>query len=276
MVRSYLTFDCEWCDNIIGTKPRRSKLELRLVRRGLTRFLTLCNEKGVSGTIFVTADIAPLVVDLLQEAIDAGFEIASHGFNHTSVLEQTVEQFKDDLVRSKDELEGLLSVPILSYRAPSFSMPISKKYFEILDEVGFQYDFSAPLGKHISGVSCDNSELLDIYHSGINVQLLPMVGIGKSKAQFPGGGYFRVMTAKKMIRNMRDTENDFILSFYIHPRDMLNFYAPRNTLSPEKILKACLGIPGPVTKLSRIIEETKFVSLKEFRRNWAEKFYIGF
>ena len=62
--RAYLTFDCEWCDNILGTTPSKDKLEGRLLRQGISRFLDVCEEQHAVGTIFVTAEVAPLVKDL--------------------------------------------------------------------------------------------------------------------------------------------------------------------------------------------------------------------
>ena len=262
----YLTFDCEWCDNIIGTLPLRDATEIKLLRLGLTRFLDICEQKKAPGTIFVTAEVAPIVKDLLHRALLLGLSIGNHSKNHTSVLELSFNEFVMDLDESTSILEDLLCTPILSYRAPSFSMPITVEYYQALAARGYQFDYSAPLGHHMSGVHCTDADLLDIYSCSTGVLTLPMVGIGPKRNIFPGGGYFRIISSSKLINLL---QNDIALwpaCLYFHPRDLLNFYIPRNTTNVKKFLKSVAGTPTPSQKLAKLIDSLDLLTTSQYHR----------
>ena len=269
---AYLTFDCEWCDNIIGTSPRRDAREIYLLREGLLRFLEICKKRKHSGTIFVTADVVSVVKDQLHLAIDQGFRIGNHSLNHSSVAEMTLRAFREDLHQSTLIIEDAIGCNIDSYRAPSFSMPISLSYYEIMRNLGYQYDFSAAIGRHQSSFGCSIDDILNIHAADMGIKLIPTVGIGRSRSMFLGGGYFRAFSASKLMKAAQETSDSLPHCLYLHPRDMLRFYFPRNTLSLKKFLKSAIGGPLPIEKLSELFDALTLLSLDECVDLWEAAF----
>ena len=265
--RAYLTFDCEWCDNILNTTPSKDKLESRLLRQGFSRFLDVCEEQDAAGTIFVTAEVAPSVKDLLLRAVASGFEIGNHSKNHESVANLSIDQFTDDLKESTVIIEDTISRPVVSYRAPSFSMPIVLEYYEALAACGYRFDYSAPLGNHMSGVRCDSSDLLTILGSPTNVLTLPMVALGSNRNIFPGGGYFRVMPAWKLRELISHNTTRWPVCLYFHPRDLLPIYVPRNTSNLKKLVKAAAGGITPATKLKKVLASLNLMTTENYHES---------
>ena len=89
------------------------------------RLLDLFDRKGVKVTHFILGWVAERFPDLVKEIDSRGHEIASHGYSHQLVYEQTPEIFHDETVKSKQILEDILAKPVVGYRAASYS--ITKK-----------------------------------------------------------------------------------------------------------------------------------------------------
>ena len=91
------------------------------VRRNTDKILNMLEEFGVKGTFFILTWNAERWPEIVREIHAAGHEIASHGYAHRIVYEQTREQFAADVARAKKTLEDITGDAVLGYRAPSFS-----------------------------------------------------------------------------------------------------------------------------------------------------------
>lgn len=56
----------------------------------------------------------------MKEIYRRGHEIASHGYSHRLVYDQSTLEFKADIRLSKDILEHLIGSKVTGYRAPVF------------------------------------------------------------------------------------------------------------------------------------------------------------
>ena len=80
---------------------------------------------------------------MVRRIVDAGHELASHGYGHLRASDQTREQFMDDIASSKKILEDLGGQAVLGYRAPSFSIgPGNLWALDALQEAGYRYSSS--------------------------------------------------------------------------------------------------------------------------------------
>ena len=127
--------------------------ESRVVRN-TERVLELCDARGVKGTFFVLTWNAERHPELVRRIADAGHEIASHGYRHRLIYEQTPESFRDDILRSKKILEDLTGTPVWGYRAPSFSLTAKSLWaLDVLLECGMRYDSSIfPVSDRLYGI----------------------------------------------------------------------------------------------------------------------------
>jgi polysaccharide deacetylase family protein (PEP-CTERM system associated) len=127
-----------------GIVPRSQweRMESRVVRN-TTRLLDIFDQHQVRSTFFVLGWVAERQADLVREIARRGHEIASHGFAHRLVYDQTPDAFRADVRRAKQLLEDACGRRVAGYRAPSYSItPRSLWALDVLLEEGYEYDSS--------------------------------------------------------------------------------------------------------------------------------------
>jgi polysaccharide deacetylase family protein (PEP-CTERM system associated) len=113
------------------------------VERNTGLILDMLAERGIRGTFFVLGWIAERYPGLVKRISAAGHEVASHGYSHKLIYTQTVAEFREETLRSKRLLEDLTGVPVLGYRAASFSITRDSLWaLDVLVDAGFSYDSS--------------------------------------------------------------------------------------------------------------------------------------
>ena len=161
------------------------------------RLLSLFSEQAVRATFFVLGRVAERHPDLVRQIAAGGHEIASHGFDHRLVYDQTPDAFRDDIRRAKRLLEDLASVPVVGYRAPSYSITNRSLWaLDVLVEEGYEYDSSIfPIHHDRYGIpgSPRHAHVLS-REAGALVELPPStVRIGSTNLPVAGSGYFRIL-----------------------------------------------------------------------------------
>lgn len=118
------------------------------------RLLDLLDEFDVKATFFVLGWVAERKPELVKDIAGRGHEVASHGYGHRRVYNQTQSEFRDDIRRSKALLEDLTGVEIHGYRAPSYSIARSCLWaYDELVEAGYRYDSSVfPISHDLYGI----------------------------------------------------------------------------------------------------------------------------
>ena len=89
---------------------------------GMPPLLELLARYGVRGTFFVSGESLGALQELglLPELVRRGHEIASHGQRHADYRGWEYGALRDEIRRSKDELEGAAGCRVAGYRAPQF------------------------------------------------------------------------------------------------------------------------------------------------------------
>ncbi len=107
------------------------------------RLLALFDDRNVRGTFFVLGWVAERSPALVRRIRDAGHEIASHGYSHQLIYNQTPEVFREETRKSKQILEDIIGEPVTGYRAASYSITARSRWaLDILCEEGFTWDSS--------------------------------------------------------------------------------------------------------------------------------------
>jgi polysaccharide deacetylase family protein (PEP-CTERM system associated) len=124
------------------------------VLRNTERVLAVLDEHGVKGTFFVLTWNAERHPEVVRRIADQGHEIASHGYRHRLIYEQSPAEFRDDILRSKKILEDLTGHAVWGYRAPSFSLTAASLWaLDVLLECGMRYDSSIfPVSDRLYGI----------------------------------------------------------------------------------------------------------------------------
>ncbi len=145
-------------------------------------------------TFFVLGRIAERLPHLMKKISAAGHELGSHSFFHKRIFNQSREEFRRDLRRSKDALERAGGQRILGFRAPDFS--ITPDSLWILDEIrdaGFVYDSSlTPTDIHdVYGMSDVPAEIHRLDNGLWEFPGGTFRFLGKT-VPYGGGGYLRL------------------------------------------------------------------------------------
>lgn len=109
-------------------------------RAGVPRILAALRERGVPATFFVPAVAALLHPDQQLQVVEAGHEIALHGWIHELNSGLSYEAEHELLFRSAETLEKLVGVRPVGLRTPSWDF--SPHTLRVERELGLEYDSS--------------------------------------------------------------------------------------------------------------------------------------
>lgn len=125
------------------------RFENRL-EKNTQRLLDLLAEHGCQATVFVLGWIADKFPELVRKVADQGHEIASKGYYHRGITGLTPQEFKEDLIRSREAIEKAGGQQVIGYRlADGWFTEQDTWAFDVLAEAGYRYDSSiAPIGKN--------------------------------------------------------------------------------------------------------------------------------
>ncbi|MBI5430603.1 MAG: DUF3473 domain-containing protein [Nitrosomonadales bacterium] len=192
------------------------------VERNIERILALLGEQNVHATFFTLGWIAKRYPQIVRDIIDHGHELASHGYNHLRVTDQTPDEFREDIIRSKKLLEDLGGQSVIGYRAPSFS--IGKRNLWALDtlqEAGYLYSSSIYPIQHDHYGMPDAPRFKYRHRGQGGLVELPPTTVNLFGHNFPasGGGYFRLMpySLSRWLLNRVNQMDRQSCIFYFHP-----------------------------------------------------------
>ncbi len=173
-------------------------------------------------TFFVLGWIAERLPKLVREISDRGHEVASHGFNHKLCIEESPQELRDDLTRSRAFLEDITGSKVQGYRAPSFS--INRKVLDAVRECGYGYDSS--YNSFALNPRYGRIDFNEAKKDGISIEIdkqfyeLPISNFqfGNRVLPFGGGGYFRLFPLPLFISVVNSILKRYsAYLFYIHP-----------------------------------------------------------
>jgi polysaccharide deacetylase family protein (PEP-CTERM system associated) len=207
-----------------GIVPRSQwdQLESR-VCRNTERLLDLLAEHGVRATFFVLGWVAERHPALVVRIAAAGHEVASHGYGHRLVYDQTPSAFRDDVRRAKALLEDASGMAVNGYRAPSYSIvPRSLWALDVLIEEGHTYDASIfPIRHDRYGipVSARHPYVIDRPNGRLIEAPASTASAAGTNLPIAGGGYFRLLPygwTRWGIQRVNHAERLPVI-FYLHP-----------------------------------------------------------
>lgn len=228
---------------------------------GLDRYIDLMDKYNIKATLFVLSPVVPMIKDKLKKYIQNGHRIELHGSSHKSPMLLTDEEFRKEMIESKEMIERELGVTIKGYRAPLFSL--DDKKLKILEELGFKYDASKLDFTHARNVGTITVEYFKQFLRGAyksvqnNFYEFSAITSSFFGKIFPisGGGYLRLAPwqyMKPIIENYIKA-NDYYV-FYLHPLDITEEKIPHfNKLKMYDRYYLTAGIKSYLQKVEQII-----------------------
>jgi polysaccharide deacetylase family protein (PEP-CTERM system associated) len=198
------------------------RMESRVVAN-TDRLLAMFDEFSVKSTFFVLGWVAERHPDLVRRIAASGHEVASHGYGHRLIYEQTPADFREDVRRAKRLLEDIAGAGVDGYRAPSYSVTAQSLWaLDVLIEEGHTYDSSIfPIRHDRYGMPDAPRHPHVISRAAGQLAEAPPSTVRWASMNLPvaGGGYFRLLPywwTKWGIARINRTEN-LPAIFYLHP-----------------------------------------------------------
>jgi polysaccharide deacetylase family protein (PEP-CTERM system associated) len=245
------------------------------VEANTARILSLLARHDVRATFFVLGWVAERCPQLVRDIHQAGHEIASHGYWHRLIYNQTREEFRDDVRRSRQVLEDIVGDRVYIYRAPSFSIVQQSRWaLEILVEEGFFIDSSIfPIHHDRYGIPGAKPYLHRIKTSAGSIWEFPpsVVRLAGQNVPVGGGGYFRLFplgwTVWCLKRIERSTRRPFI--FYVHPWETDPEQPRFNQASLKSRFRHYINLRKTLEKLDTLLPKFRFGTVSEVVNNYA-------
>ena len=215
----WLTIDIEEIEdaNFNITPKRALHLDYESI---LKRWDELCQKHHLLSTAFVLAKFAKKHPHIIQFLSQAGHEIACHGLRHELIYNIPFDTWYKETKEAKKILEDIVGKDIKGFRAPSWSMPFQKHYYEALADLGFAYSSSYfPFKTYMYGNKIDRKLPFVIYTSSGTITEIP---IAKNIIPFSGGFYLRTLPLfliRYLLKNLMKQAVKPII--YIHPYELL-------------------------------------------------------
>lgn len=182
--------------------------------------LALFAESGVQATFFTLGWVAHRYPALIRRIVDAGHEIASHGWDHQRVFTMDAGLFRADLARARAAIEDAAGQRVTGYRAPSFSIDQRTPWAHVvLAEEDYAYSSSvAPLAHdHYGWRDAPRFAFRPLPDSALLEVPVTVAQFGTRRVA-TGGGFFRLLPAALMDFAVRQVNAaDHPAMFYFHP-----------------------------------------------------------
>ena len=242
------------------------------VEHNVDQTLALLRRHDTLATFFVLGEVAAAHPSLVRAIAREGHEIACHGNRHENVHHQTPMEFRADVRRAKAQLEDLVGVPVIGYRAPNFSIgPAQAWAYPILVEAGYRYDSSLyPILHDRYGQPDAPRFPYDIWRNGSAALVEFPIGTTQLlNVNLPigGGGFFRLLPfawTRLGIHRVNTREGQPVM-FYFHPWE-LDPHLPRPPMPWRHRLRHYVGIDKEVARLSRLLARFRFGTARDVLR----------
>ena len=195
------------------------------VEANIERILAILERRGIVATFFTLGWIAERYPAMVRRIVAGGHELASHGYGHLRVSDQTPPEFADDIRRSKAILEDLGGQPVLGFRAPSFSIGAANLWaLDALHQAGYRYSSSIYPIRHDHYGMPDAPRFAFYPHGPGGLLEVPITTVRLMRRNLPagGGGYFRLLPyalSRRMIRSVNAGDGQPAI-FYFHPWEL--------------------------------------------------------
>lgn len=242
------------------------------VEPAVRRLLDLLAQSETRGTFFVLGWLAAGRPELVRRIADAGHEIASHGWDHRRVTEQTPDEFRRSVRYTKGLLEDLTGQPVLGFRAPSFSIVPGREWaLDVLIEAGYQYDSSLfPVLRPGYGYPRGGRDPHWVQRHGGCIAEIPPTTLRRLGVNLPaaGGAYFRLLPYHLTRAAFRECQRRRVPgTFYIHPWE-LDQDQPRMAVPWLTRWRHYGGIERTEAHLRRLLAEFRFGAVADTLSTW--------
>lgn len=261
-------------------RDRWQEMPSTLVKNSL-RLLELFRRHDVRATFFVLGYCAEMYPDLIAEIHANGHEIACHSYFHRRVDQLDPQEFRLDTRRAVNAIVKACGDRPIGYRAPSWSINDSVPWaFEILSELGFEYDSSIfPIKHDLYGMPKGPREMFRMkFDQGRFLYEVPASTYRLLWWNLPiaGGGYLRhcpYWYSRRIINRLNRHGRPAVV--YIHPWEIDPEPPPVAGLTAVQRLRTYGSTATLVIKLEKLLRDFRFTTIQHYIQKQRQR-QIGF
>jgi len=163
------------------------------IERNVDCLLGLLDEHRARATFFTLGWVAHRYPGLVKRIVAQGHELASHGYGHRRASDLDHAAFSEDIRRAKALLEDVGGVPVIGYRAPSFSIGRGNLWaFDCIAAAGYRYSSSIYPVRHDHYGMPDAPRFPHRVRDGLTEIPVTTTRLFGRNLPAGGGGYFRL------------------------------------------------------------------------------------
>jgi len=234
---------------------------------GMDRALGALERAGASATFFFLGWIAERHPALLRRVLDAGHEVASHGYDHAFLQDLGREGLEQDLARTEAALQAAGAPFPRGFRASTFTLTRKTWWaFDVLASRGYRYDSSVHPVRHPDyGVPDFEPGISRVEtSSGASIVEFPVTTRRVFGHNLPvgGGGYFRLFPAAVPRSALAALERRGQPgALYLHPWE-LDPEQPRARAPAWKRFRHYVNLSRTLPRLEALLARFRFASLE--------------
>ncbi len=263
-MRIALSFDVE--DWYMGLELPGSEWEgkERRLKVGLSRILSLLDEKKVKATFFILGAVCETYPDEVKMISDSGHEIGSHGYSHTMVYRLDPKSFRDEVKRTDALLSDVTGQKPVGFRAPYFSITEKSLWaLDILIEEGYIYDASIYPGYNYRYGIPDTPN--DSYrYPGKDIVEFPVSTMELFGRRIGiGGAYFRILPLFLTRRGIKARGADGMDTvIYLHPWEFDPKH-PKIKVAPLATLTHYINLKRTYPRMRKLLSTYSFATCRQ-------------
>lgn len=230
------------------------------VERNMERILALFDTRGIKATFFVLGWMAERYPAMIRSLHDNGHEVASHGYEHVRVVNQTPKAFREDVRRTRMLLEDTIGAPVIGYRAASYSIGRNNLWaLDELEETGHLYSSSIyPIRHDLYGMP-EAPRFAFRHRDGAGLLEIPVTTVQIAGRNYPcgGGGYFRLLpyTVSRWAINRVNQHDGQSAVFYFHPWEVDPEQPRQQGISLKTRVRHYLNLSRMESRLSCLLKD---------------------
>ncbi len=230
------------------------------VEQNTHKILDLFAQHDAKATFFTLGWVAERYPDLIRRMVAEGHELASHGYSHVRVTQQTPEAFREDVIKTKQLLEDISGIEVVGYRAASYSINKTNMWaLDVLGETGHKYSSSIyPIKHDLYGVpDAPRFAFRPLGEQGIlEIPVTTLQVLGK-KLPCGGGGFFRLYPyafSRWALQHVNNADGESGM-FYFHPWEIDPDQPRQMGISRKARFRHYLNLKKMQHRLSRLLQD---------------------
>ena len=218
-------------------------------------------------TFFFLGWVAERRPDWVRRCVDAGHEVASHGWRHAFLGELGPEELDEDLARTEAALAAAGAPLPRGFRASTFTLTRETWWaVDVIARRGYRYDSSIhPIRHPVYGIPDFDPGISRLDAGDGELWEFPVStwrALGRNWP-FGGGGYFRLLpgwVTRAAVRGLERRGRP--ASLYLHPWEF-DSEQPRVAAGWSKSFRHYLNLDKTLPRLERLLGEFRFGTLEE-------------